>query len=254
MQRLGTNRMKEIVEIHLDTIDSTNTYAKKQGPSFAPEKITVITAEEQTAGRGRFQRNWISPRGVNLYATFYFHLPLNTLHLISLGQVMAYTFASLLLKEGLHPKIKWPNDILLNGKKLSGVLCETTFHQHYVEIYLGIGINVNMDLESAGPIDQPATSLKIETGRTWDKQALLKKLEKGFAADLQKFEKEGFTPFHSPFENLLAYKGQTVRCFDGKKIWTGICHSLTNEGQLNLYLPDKTIHTVLSGDVKPGSH
>jgi len=244
--------MNEIVNIHLDKIDSTNTYAKKNSQTFAPDTITCITAEEQTAGRGRFQRTWISPRGVNLYATFYFRLPVNSLHLISLGQVMTYSFASILLKEGLHPKIKWPNDVLLNGKKISGILCETTFHERFVEIYLGIGINVNMEAAAASKIDKPASSLKIETGKTWDKNALLKKLEKQFLVDLEKFKKDGFTPFHSQFENLLAYKGETVRCFDGKKEWTGICHSLTNDGQLNLYLPDKTMHNVLSGDVKPG--
>ncbi len=178
--------MHEIHEIHLDTIDSTNTYAKKHCQSFAPDKITCVTAEEQTAGRGRFQRNWVSPRGVNLYATFYFRLPVNALHLISLGQVMTYSFASVLLHEGLHPKIKWPNDILLNEKKVSGVLCETTFHQNYVDLFLGIGINVNMDAETVSKIDKPATSLKIETGRVWDKQALLKKLEKQFACGFGK--------------------------------------------------------------------
>lgn len=242
--------MKEVVDIHLDVIDSTNTYAKKNCATFAPDQITCITAEEQTAGRGRFQRNWVSPRGVNLYSTFYFQLPANTLHLISLAQVMTYSFAAVLLKEGLHPKIKWPNDVLLSGKKVSGVLCETSFHHQTVEFFLGIGINVNLEADAAARIDQPATSLKIETNRTWDKKALLKKLQKQFAEDLAKFKKEGFTPFHSQFENLLAYKGETVRCFDGKKEWIGICHSLTNDGQLNLYLPDKTIHAVLSGDLR----
>jgi BirA family biotin operon repressor/biotin-[acetyl-CoA-carboxylase] ligase len=234
-------------EIHLDIIDSTNTYAKQHAATFPPAQITCITAEEQTAGRGRYQRKWVSPRGVNIYATFYFRLPVNTLHLTSLAQVMTYSFASVLLHEGLHPKIKWPNDIQLSSKKVSGILCETAFQKDFVEVFLGIGINVN--LEDAGSIDQPATSLLLETGRKWDKAALLKKIQKQFTADLEKFKKEGFTPFHSAFENLLAYKGQTIRCFDGKKTWEGICHSLTYDGQLNLYLPDKTMHTILSGDV-----
>jgi biotin-(acetyl-CoA carboxylase) ligase len=78
----------------------------------------------------------------------------------------------------------------------------------------------------------------------------LKKLQKQFAFDLQKFKKEGFAPFHSQYENLLAYKGQTIRCFDGKKEWVGICHSVTSDGQLNLYLPNKEIHTMLTGDIR----
>ena len=108
--------------IRLDSIYSTNNYAKERAGSFAKDKITCITAEEQTAGRGRFQRTWQSPRSVNIYATFCFRLAAQTMHLISLAQVMAASFAKVLLQEGLHPKIKWPNDVLLGGKKLSGFL------------------------------------------------------------------------------------------------------------------------------------
>lgn len=240
-----------IHELHLDTVDSTNTYAKQHSASFPKGQITCITAEEQTAGKGRFQRTWISPRGVNLYATFYFTLPLNTLHLVSLSQVMAYSVATLLKHEGLQPQIKWPNDVRLKEKKVSGILCETQFHKDIIDIFLGVGINVNLDAKSASQIDQPATSLYLETGKQWDKKALLKKLEAQFVKDLERFKKEGFTPFHKEFEKLLALKGETIRCFDGKKIWVGICHSLTDDGQLNLMLPDKTIHTLLSGDIKP---
>jgi BirA family transcriptional regulator, biotin operon repressor / biotin---[acetyl-CoA-carboxylase] ligase len=243
----------EIIDIHLESIDSTNSYAKKHFNEFNLDKLTCITAEEQSAGRGRHQRVWLSPRGQNIYATFCFQLPIHTLHLISLGQVMTLSLAMVLLKEGLHPKVKWPNDVQLSGKKMAGVLCETLFQHNIVDIILGIGINVNMEPKFLEQIDQPATSLLVETGHLWDKAALLKKLQKQFLADLQKFKKEGFTPFHSQFENLLAYKGQTIRCFDGKKEWVGICHSVTSDGQLNIYLPNKEIHTLLTGDVKQSS-
>lgn len=240
----------EIIEIHLDVVDSTNSYAKNHGEIFAPNQITCVTAEEQTAGRGRYQRKWASPRGVNLYTTFCFQLPANTPQLASLGQLMTYSFASLLLQEHLQPKIKWPNDVQLNHKKVAGVLCETVFHSNKVNIILGIGINVNMGSEDLEAIDQPATSLKNETDRTWDKKALLKKLGKQFSLDLERFKKEGFKSFHGFFEALLAYKGEKVRCFDGKAVWEGICHSLTQDGQLNLLLPDNKIHTISSGDIK----
>lgn len=236
-------------EIHLETIDSTNTYAKQHAASFPQDQITCITAEEQTAGKGRYQRKWVSPRGTNLLATFYFRLPSNTLHLSSLAQVMAYSFSSVLIEKHLYPKIKWPNDIQLNGKKLSGILCETAFHNSDVEIFLGIGINVNMDQKSALQIDQPATSLRIETGKVWDRKTLLTQLQDKFESDLETFKEKGFEPFHSAFENLLAYKGQTIKVFDGKKEWTGVCHSLTNDGQLNLYMPDHSIHTITAGDI-----
>jgi biotin-(acetyl-CoA carboxylase) ligase len=90
----------------------------------------------------------------------------------------------------------------------------------------------------------------IETGRKWDRHELLKKLQKQWLSDLEKFKKQGFAPFHGSIEQLLAAKGKTISVSDGKTVWTGICHSLTNDGQLNLLLPDGTIHTIISGDIK----
>jgi BirA family biotin operon repressor/biotin-[acetyl-CoA-carboxylase] ligase len=236
-------------EIHLSVVDSTNLYAKNHCRAFPQNEITCVVAEEQTAGVGRYKRKWVSPKGVGLYVTFYLALPLQTMHLISLAQLMSLSFAKVLIKEGLQPEIKWPNDVRLSGKKVSGVLCETQFHPEHVDLFLGIGVNVNLDAETAANIDQPATSLLIETGKKWDKVALLKKLEAQFVEDLTRFKKEGFTPFYKQFDELLAFKGEEVRCFDGKKTWVGICHSLTPDGQLNLLLPDHTLHQVLSGDI-----
>lgn len=242
--------MLELYEIHLETVDSTNNYAKQHLHEWDPKKVTCITAEEQSRGRGRMQRIWRSPQGQNIYATFCFQLPLHSLHLTSIAQVLSLSLAMVLLKEGLQPHVKWPNDVQIEGKKMAGVLSETIFSKEHVDVIVGIGINVNMPASELALIDQPATSLSVETHHNWDRAAMLKKLQKQFLADLLKFKKEGFTPFHSQFENLLACKGQTIRCFDGKKEWVGICHSITSDGQLNLYLPNKEIHTLSTGDVK----
>lgn len=234
--------------IRLQSINSTQSYAKTHAAEFPKDQITCVSAEEQTAGRGRFHRRWVSPKG-NLYATFYFRLPSQTRDLISLAQVMACSASEVLRKKGLHPKIKWPNDILLSGKKVGGILCETQFMGGDVEIFLGIGINVNMDAPLLAEIDQPATSLKVETGRDWDRGKLLQALQVQWIEDLGRFNKGGFVSFRDFLESVLAYKGETVRCFDGKKEWVGLCHSLGVDGQLNLLLEDGTIHRVVSGEV-----
>ncbi len=238
----------EVFLIHLESVDSTNTYAKKHLAEFPKEKLICISAEEQTRGRGRFDRSWHSPRGQNLYATFVFRLA-STKQLGCLTQIMALSLAQVLIREDLHPKIKWPNDLLLNDKKVSGILSETEIQKQEVAVFLGIGINVNMDASHCAKIDKPATSLLAETGRNWDRDALLKKLTKQFLSDLETFKKKGFEPFHHPFENLMAHKGQQVRCFDGKKEWVGICHSITSDGLLNLCLEDHSIHTLAAGDL-----
>ena len=237
----------QIEEIHFDTIDSTNDYAKREYLSFSPDGLTCIAAESQTAGRGRYLRKWISPPHVNLLATFCFRLKLQTSHVTCLAQILSYSLSSLLLKDNLEPKIKWPNDVLLGGKKVAGVLCETIFTPSFIQIILGIGVNVNMDRSALELIDQPATSLSQETGRTWNVKAVLHRLQMQWIIDLMKFKQEGFAPFHAPIEGLLAYKGETIRFFDGAKEWTGVCQGLTAEGQLILRLPDGTVHMFYSG-------
>lgn len=177
----------EIVEIHLKTIDSTNTYAKIHGKDFAQNKITCITAEEQTEGKGQFQKKWVSPPHVNLYATFYFHLPPDAQDLRELSLTLGKSIKKVLDTEGLPATMKWPNDVLIRGKKVAGVLCETIFHTEYIEVILGFGLNVNMGKEDLAQIDQPATSLKNETGRHWDKERLLKQIQEQWLLDIQFF-------------------------------------------------------------------
>jgi BirA family transcriptional regulator, biotin operon repressor / biotin---[acetyl-CoA-carboxylase] ligase len=173
--------MQRMKIIHLEKVDSTQTYAKNHYTEFAPEAITCISADEQTAGRGRFQRKWIAPKGKNISATFYFQLPASIPHLTTLAQLMAYTLAGVI---GIHSQIKWPNDILLSGKKLAGILCETIFDSSVVHCFLGVGINVNTTPEELAIIDQPATSLFIETQREWDRDTLLSELGKRWIEQL----------------------------------------------------------------------
>lgn len=179
----------EIIEIYFDTIDSTNTYAKTHGASFDPNKITCIIAEEQTKGKGQFQRKWVSPLYVNLYTTFYFRLPKETHKITELAILLAMSIKKVLERNKIHPTMKWPNDILVNGKKIAGVLCETEFHASHIEIILGFGLNVNMEGSDLDKIDQPATSLKQETGHHWDKKILLKQIQAQFLIDLDLFKK-----------------------------------------------------------------
>lgn len=175
----------EIVEIYLSTVDSTNAFAKLNGSTFAKDKITCVIAEEQTAGRGQFGRRWVSPRGVNLLASLYFRLPSSIKDLSSLASLLAISIKKVLVQEGLAASMKFPNDVLLNGKKIAGALCEVIFQEGYTEVILGFGLNVNTEAEDLASIDQPAASLKNETGRAWDREGLLKKIEGQFLKDLQ---------------------------------------------------------------------
>jgi len=238
-------------EIHLDKTASTHAHAKAHAATFPTNQITCITAEEQTAGKGRYQRPWHSPRGVNIYASFVFSLSLKTSPIETLAQILAFTLAQILQQEKLTPTLKWPNDIRLNNRKVAGTLCETIFQKDHILVIASIGINVNMEEKELSHIDQPATSLKLIAHRTWDRPALLHSLQRQFQQNLTLFQQKGFTPFHNPMEEILAYKGKSIRCTEGNKTWEGICHSLTPDGRLNLLLPNQTLHPLTSGDIEP---
>ena len=239
----------EITEIHFDTIDSTSTFAKKNFASFDPGKITVVSADVQTAGYGRHQRKWICPKGVNLYVTFCLRLPLHVKDIGSLAMVAAYSVAEILIEAGMNPQIKWPNDVQISGKKVSGALVETLVEVESMQIFVGIGLNVNMAKVDLARVDQPATSLKEETGREWNRRDLSKKLVAQFAHDLELFKRKGFVPFHQKVEAMLSNKGKKVRCFDGKKSWEGVLHSLGKDGRLILLLDSGELQPLLSGDL-----
>ncbi len=243
------NLHKKIDYMHFDSIDSTNTWAKRNAHLLNPDQLTCITALEQTAGRGRFSRRWLSPRGKNIYTTLYFCVPVDYPYLMNLGQVLALSCISVLQTHGFEPKVKWPNDILLNGKKAGGILCETTPHDGSLGVILGIGLNVNMTKEILDTIDQPATSLAHLSGRTFDLEQILEPMLQQFLQDLDILEGQGFKAFAPRFESLLAFRGERISCQDGFQTLKGICHSINTEGRLNLLMEDNTLRTLSSGEL-----
>jgi len=233
--------------VHLDSVDSTNIWVKSHLSELSP--FTCVIAEEQTAGRGRFKRHWVSPRGENIYATLYLTVPLGSGYLANLGQIMAFACAKVLRGIGFEAQLKWPNDILVHGKKISGVLTETATQNEEIGVIIGIGINVNMQTESLEAIGVPATSLLQLSQKKWDIQELIELLMNHFLQDLEVLQKSGFAPFQAPFEKLLAYKGQEITCRDGAHTIKGICHSITQDGRLQLLLPSGEIKLLTSGEL-----
>ncbi len=241
---------RNIYYIHFDTIDSTNSWAKKNAETLDPLHLTCITALEQTAGRGRFSRRWVSDPGQNITATLFFCLPKESPVIINLGQILSLSCSTVLKKKGFSPQIKWPNDLLISGKKVAGILCETASLNKNLGIALGIGINVNMTQDLLATIDQPATSLSQLSGQTWTLEQILDPLLKQFLSDLEKLEKEGFSPFLKEYESLLAFRGKQISCTDGLKTVEGICHSINKEGRLNVQLANGKLTTLSAGEVK----
>lgn len=170
--------------IHFSSLDSTNRWAKTHAAELSPEGLTCITTDEQTAGYGTQGRPWVSPLG-NLYATFFFFSPHAEQGLLShLPQILSLSIATTLEKEGVFLQIKWPNDLLYNGKKCAGILAESFYVEKRLGVVLGFGLNVNTPVEG---VDQPVTSLCEITGKLFDVKILLHAIvdqfEKNFYAD-----------------------------------------------------------------------
>jgi len=187
----------EIIYHHFECLASTQSWARTHLASCSPEKLTVITADCQTSGRGQYGRRWISPPGINIYASFVFFE--RNLDPLTLNHLLALSASHLLQTLGVTSQIKWPNDLMVDRKKIGGILCETTAEA----TILGIGLNVNMPPEQLSNIDQPATSLLCHTGLSHPLPPLIEALATQFASNLTLYIKSGFTPFSSTFQKLL---------------------------------------------------
>lgn len=234
--------------VHLDTVDSTNNWVKSHLSELS--SLTCVTAQEQTSGRGRFKRHWVSPHGENIYATLYLVVPLGSGYLANIGQIMAFACAKVLRGIGFEAELKWPNDILIQGRKIAGILTETVTEDQEIGVIIGIGINVNMPTASLEAIGVPATSLLQLSQKKWDLQEVTELVMNHFIHDLEVLKKSGFAPFQAPFEKMLAYKGQEITITDGAQTIKGICHSITKDGRLQLQLPSGEIKMLTAGEVK----
>lgn len=165
-----------MIRYHLSLVDSTNDWAKRNLNLLDPSDITLVTADAQSAGRGRFGRQWYSPQHQNIYATFVFFLDETTLDQAKLVQILAQVTQKILAENGVKATIKWPNDLLIGQKKVAGILLETAHCKDKMVVIMGIGLNVNMTKEELCKLDQPATSLLVETNTFWDKDLLINAL------------------------------------------------------------------------------
>ncbi len=235
--------------IHFDQIDSTNTWAKTHVDQWATEGVTLITASEQTAGRGRFKRKWESPRDVNIYATFCLWLDLQRTDMGYIPQLLALAAAQTLEKEGFLPTIKWPNDVLLRNKKVAGILCETILEKDRRGVVCGIGLNVNMPFEALSQIDRPATSLLEETKQFFNVATILEDLQKKFILFLQDFMTKGFAPFFPLLQERSTFKkGDIVRFHDNQTFIEAQFDAMHPDGSVALCLPDGTVKMYHAGE------
>jgi BirA family biotin operon repressor/biotin-[acetyl-CoA-carboxylase] ligase len=235
---------------HFFRTDSTNRAAMELGYTDEPEGAVVI-AEEQTAGRGRAGRNWHSERATGIYATLLLRPKISPVQAPLLTMMAGLSaHAAIQAQTGLRPDVKWPNDLVLNGKKLGGILTEMYAEPTLVRfVIVGIGINVNQERFPA-ELSAIATSLRAETGRSQSRLELLARLLREFETDYNRFLRDGSASVTERFAQVSSYaSGKKVRVTNGNETYVGVTAGLRPEGLLQIRRDDGALVTVLAGDV-----
>lgn len=232
---------------------STNQLAQQMAAEGASEGLVVL-AEAQTSGRGRMGRRWESPSGVNIYCSVLLKPQIPPRQAPQLTFLTAVATAETLRDLcGLDARVKWPNDILVGGRKIAGLLNELSAETEQIHaLVLGIGINVNM-LAEQFPADlrYPATSVRIETGENHSRLPLVRFLLQRIDTLYAEYLAEGFAPLRLRWEGLFDLLDRQVEVDLGPKVVTGIVGGLEPDGALKLFLPDGGVERILAGDVRP---
>jgi BirA family biotin operon repressor/biotin-[acetyl-CoA-carboxylase] ligase len=255
--------------IHLSKIDSTNNYALKNINNLESE--TIIFADEQKAGKGRNGRIWLSPKisfsKTNLYCSILLK-PYSKNQVDDNGKKNEFKFLSniahytavilcrVFATYNIDAKIKWPNDILINKKKIAGILCESIIQgNNNIGVVVGCGVNLNMTSEVISKIDQPATSLNIILNKKINRDKFLENFVNYFFKDFDNFYKLGFPLIFDEYKQKSiifspAFDKQKkiiVKMFD--KIVEGTAKDIDIEGRLILLDKNNNKIIVNIGDV-----
>lgn len=236
-------------KLYLETVDSTNKWAKEH--ILEIEDKTIVYTFNQTAGRGRLNRAWNNTGEDNIYASIVLK-PSDEIKAVysNLTQYLCVILAKTFEEYNVVPQIKWPNDIQINGKKISGILAEGVNSGKKLEgLVLGVGINLNTSQDVLAKINQPATSLNIETGFAVDKNLFLNKLSDSFCLLYDKFIEEGFPLIRDDYIKRANFldKQVAVKVFD--KTVCGVAKDVTENGCLEIVDSNNKIQTLWIGDI-----
>ena len=235
--------------LYLDIVDSTNKYAKENLKDI--EDKTVVYTSNQTAGVGRLNRKWNYNGSENIYASIVLKPSKDLKEIYSnLTQYLCVVLAETFEEYGVNAKIKWPNDIQIEGKKISGILAEAVIEGGELKgLILGFGVNLNCSRADIDLINQPATSLNLEIGMQIDRKLFLKKLLDRFCLRYDSFIEEGFKLIKEDYIKRANFlnKSIAVRVFD--KVLEGEAISITDNGALKLIDKDNKEQILYIGDI-----
>jgi len=244
MDTLGTRMIGQRV-LYYPSVTSTNEIAKKEAGRGIKEG-SVVVADEQTAGRGRLKRSWLTPEGnIALSVILYPEKPVLPSLIMMASLAVSHCIEGV---TGLRTHIKWPNDVLISSRKVCGILIESDVRNekvHYAVI--GIGINVNAGQDILSGVVTPATSLYMETGHEVSRLQIIRELIKDMD-NLYHVIVLGGSVFKEWRDRLITL-GNEVRVTSGKEVFEGIAESVDTDGSLLVRSPDGSLNRVVAGDV-----
>lgn len=243
-KNLGTSFVGQRV-LYYPSLASTMEIARQEANKGASEG-TVVVAGEQTAGRARLQRSWLTPKG-NVALSVILHPALSQLPSLIMLASLAVVHC-IKTVTGLKPVIKWPNDVLINGKKTCGILVESDVRADVVHCaIIGVGLNVGLRPSDYPEIKNIATSLSQESGREIScltvARSLLVEIER-----LYQVLAAGESLYEEWRDNLVTL-GQEVRVRSGETIYEGVAEAVARDGSLLLRDKDGCLTTIVAGDV-----
>jgi BirA family biotin operon repressor/biotin-[acetyl-CoA-carboxylase] ligase len=239
---------------HFFKVGSTNDVALELGHAGAPHG-TVVIAEQQTAARGRMGRSWHSEKASGIYVSVLLRPALAPASAALLTLVAGLAVREAVVEQtGYEPDLRWPNDLLLEGRKIAGILTEMHAEPGQIHfVVIGIGINVNHESFPA-ELAEVATSLRLVTGRTHSRLELLVKLLLQLEAYYNRFMSDGATGILKRFSQVSSYAcGKRVRIRTATESFTGTTDGLEPTGLLRVRRDGGRVEVVVSGEVKEAS-
>lgn len=237
---------------YFDQIDSTNLHAKRAAEEGF-EDGTVILADEQLRGKGRLGRTWASPKGKGIWMTIMLKPKINTTEAAKITLLAACSVCKAIEDIcGVSPKIKWPNDLILNGKKVCGILTEMGAELDEINyLIVGIGINVNLNQEEfPEELQTIATSIKAAKGSIVSRKDLAAAIINYFECYYNAFTASGsLKDFIQEYREKSAVLGKTIRVISSGTELQGNAVDISDEGQLLVQLENGIIKEIISGEV-----
>ncbi len=232
-----------------ESIDSTNALAFQLALGDAAEG-TCVVAETQKAGKGRLQRKWFSPYGKNLYLSVILRPSLHPSSVYPITFLSSLAVYDTLHQFGLKPTLKWPNDVLVNGKKICGTLLELSTEADLVRfVIVGIGLNVNMRKgEMPDEIRSKATSLLLETKIVYERARVCGMLLNNLETYFDLLRNHGPVKLVRTWEEKAQIKGKSLEVTQQGAVFKGVAEGIGDEGALLLNDHGK-VHKIIAGDV-----